>query len=906
MINLYKSHSKNPVVNLVSKNILLRTLLLVGILFYNQAYSITNTSTFKKVDAATLTVTLNKTDNPCQGRSVGTITTSFSGGVAPYTFLWNDAVATQNRSNLPGGTYSVTVTDFLGDTGTSSITLVDPQPIVIQGTGFSQIKCNADKGSVFISVTGGTPPYTYSWKKNGIIVSINQDLIDKVAGVYSIAVTDNGIGSCSANTNFTLVEPSSIGVTESTHTNNVEFGESNGVIKLNVIGGKPAIAPAEPYTYLWNDGITTKDRSGLASGNYSVTVTDENNCTKVISSIILPISKFDVTGTFQNNKCAGTPNGSIDITTSGGISQYKFKWSDQSSFVANPDRTGLKANTYTLTAQDNNGTGAIRTLPFTITEPSPLTLTATSTNNVCFADNNGRIDLAASGGIGPYSYILNAGTPVSFSGNTLTITNLTSGTHTITIMDANSCLVTPAMSLNILPLKALAYQKPPLITQVTCTDDKSGAINVFIEGGQTPYQYKWSNDANLNSADNPNLQEGNYTLQVTDALGCSFNPPAIAVTRQAQAVSLTKDAQTNNVCFNDKNGSVTFTLSGGTLPYTPSWTYEGKPFALTNINPSTTKITVKNLASGKYTLMVSDQKGCISTTLTIDITPFKLLTNPIIKNISCGGINDATIEVKPSGGVPGYNYFWTSVQFPAPMTTPKIGPLSPGNYNLKITDGSNCILDTTFKISNAIPITAIESIYEKANVCIADSANGSARIKVKGGVPPYTSFQFSVIDPSTGLPVALAPTVIDPNFPDVAINNTLFPGTYFLTVSDQNLCPSVLPKFVIERNNCDPGNDKIIVDPLMSPNGDGLGNEFFYINKIEDYPENEVIVYNRWGMEVFTIRGYDNKDRVFRGIANSALTNRNEVLVDGVYYYTIRSVMDKKQKVNKGYVIIKR
>jgi hypothetical protein len=917
MINFNKNHSKKHFIQTISKKFLLTTSLIIGILFFNQAFSIAKTGISRKIsDAATLTVNLQKTDNPCQGRSIGTITTTVSGGIEPYTYLWNDASTTQNRANLPSGTYSVTVTDFLGATGTSSITLVDPQPILINGAGLNQIKCNGGKGDVFINPTGGTPPYKYFWTKRGTFVTSNKDIIQQDAGTYDITVTDSGIGNCSSSTNFTLVEPNPIGITESSRTNNVEFGDSNGAIVLNITGGKPGVAPSPAYTYLWNDGITTKDRSGLGSGTYSVTVTDENNCTKPFISEILPSSKFTVTDVLQNNKCSGTPNGSITITSSGGIAPYKFKWADQASFVASPDRSGLSGGTYTLTAQDNNGIGAIRTLTFTITDPLPLTFTVNPTNNICFSDNKGKIDLVANGGLTPYSYILDATAPVSFPGTTFTITNLTSGTHSVTIIDANNCMVTPSKSVDILPMKALAYKNAPTIFKVRCSDNASGSIKVDIIDGNAPYTYKWSNDATNNTPQDLNLTVGDYFLDVSDASGCTLPQQKFTVTREAPPISLTENPllHVDNVCFNNpdktviKNGKATINISGGSPNYTANWTFEGNPITLIDLDPTQNRISVADLPSGTYTLMVVDMLGCNSPIQTIEITPLKkIITNPIISNEKCIGSKDGSIEIIPTGGNGGYKYSWDSPQFIGVKITSKIEPLNPGIYNLRIIDSKLCQFDTTFVVKSAVPVTVVDSVIEKANICVQNIANGSAKITVKGGVPPYTAFNFSILEPTTGTFVPLLPaTIIDPNSPNVAFKDLLAPGDYILSVIDQNACPSNIIKFKVNATNCNPANDKLIVDPLFSPNDDGRGNNFFYINKIEDYPENEVIIYNRWGMEVFTVKGYNNADKVFRGVANSNLTNKNEVLVDGVYYYTIRSVVDKKPRINKGYVILKR
>ncbi len=109
----------------------------------------------------------------------------------------------------------------------------------------------------------------------------------------------------------------------------------------------------------------------------------------------------------------------------------------------------------------------------------------------------------------------------------------------------------------------------------------------------------------------------------------------------------------------------------------------------------------------------------------------------------------------------------------------------------------------------------------------------------------------------------------------------------------------------------EPINSEIVPDPLMSPNGDGSGNEFFNIQNIETYPDNEVHIFNRWGNELFSIKNYNNSDRNFKGFANKGLlVNSDLPLSDGVYFYIITTYRnigpERTKQINKGYLILKR
>lgn len=136
------------------------------------------------------------------------------------------------------------------------------------------------------------------------------------------------------------------------------------------------------------------------------------------------------------------------------------------------------------------------------------------------------------------------------------------------------------------------------------------------------------------------------------------------------------------------------------------------------------------------------------------------------------------------------------------------------------------------------------------------------------------------------------------------ITSTSKPAFVNIGTNSTVLIKDVYPESV---TNTPSENPDINPDPLVSPNGDGLGNETFVIYNISKYPNNEVVIFNRWGNKVYETRGYDNKGNSFKGIANvGILTNSDKELVDGVYYYLIYTDEDNKRKLNKGYLILKR
>lgn len=859
-------------------NLTFKHLFFLLCLFIQGTFCLSKTYKSLSKEDAPITITVNKTDNPCPDRSAGKIKLTVSGGTAPYTFLWNDGAITKDRNNLFRGNYTVTVTDFSGVTESKTITISDPVTMNILGTGTNNVTCfKGIDGEQFIEVTGGTPisvingvnQYTYEWRKNGLIVSNKKDLSKVSAGTYNLRVTDKN--SCTADADYVIAQPQDIIIIETTHTNNINFGESNGAIVLDVKGGTINPLPAEPYTYLWNDGVTTKDRSNLPSGIYTVTVTDSKNCFKIFNTTILPLELFVVTGVQVDNKCFGFPNGSIDITTTGGVAPYQYKWDDLPGFSINPNRNNLPAGTYKLTAIDANGLGAKRELNFTLIQPKELIANYSHTDNKCFSDKNGSIIIDANGGVPPYQYILNNSLPAPAN---IFINNLASGSYTIKIIDANNCQ-TAEQKIDILPLSALALNN--IITDVNCGNPASGKITSSVVGGKPPYNFLWSTGAT--TPDIQNLSVGDYQLTLTDALGCVISKK-ITVTQTNSPIIITEINHIDNKCFEETNGSISLNVNGGVAPYIFEWD-----------NGATTS-TISNLASGNYTAKITDAITCTKT-ITISILPLKEITaNAIVKDISCVNKTDGSIKLNPDGGTSPYQYFWNFNN-----TSDFVENLSVGTYRVTITDGNNCSKDFEFDINNAVPVS-IETVLIDKPDC-GGGTNGVLSVKYIGGTPPY-KYEL-VLNNIT--PIIIAPT--DEITPGELLIKNLVAGTYAMIVTDAVNCPLVFP-YIIEERDCNVSNRFLFPDPLMSPNNDGMGNEYFKIKNIESFPDNEVVIYNRWGSEVYRTKGYNNTDKVFKGIANSSLTNTNSVLVDGVYYYTIQTTIDKSAKYNKGYIILKR
>ncbi len=697
------------------------------------------------LDASTISVSVNNAS--CNGNNNGSATVTLTGGTAPYTYLWSDGQTTAAATNLSAGTYTVLVTDAnncsFDMTGGNSILVTEPAVVSSESFATVDVTCfGACDGTAAISADGGTAPYTYLWS-DGQTTQIATGLC---AGTYSVTITDNN--NCSyVENNIVINEPPALSNSMSV-TNLLCSGDSNGTATATVSGGTP------PYTYLWSDGQTTATATNLVAGNYTVTVTDSNNCQIVDNATITePAPLVNNSVVITNPLCFGDCTGSISVNISGGVAPYTYSWSIQ---VVNqiidgdgsPTIFNLCKGVYSVLVTDANGcTLLIENLE--IAEPGPI-----FNNNVIFTDvtcnggTDGSIALSALGGTMPYTYAWNNGQTTS------TAVNLSAGVYSVTISDANQCT---------LDLTALAIDEPELLTNqgnlidnITCNGLSNGSITTHMTGGVTPYTYQWSNGENTSIV--TGLTAGTYDLTVTDANNCTYTENNIVV---SEPTALVKNSVTvvNASCFGECDGSISIDVSGGTGLYTYAWSQIYIQQITGNGTPNVT-----GLCKGLYKVVVTDANGCSITIDSIEVTePTPIFTNGIaLSNVSCNGGNNGSIALDILGGQGPYTYSWNTGE-----DTSAISNLTAGIYSAIIEDNNGCIYEeSNIVISEPMVLENTDTII--TNVSCNGNCDGEIQLNVTGGVQPYT-YNWS-------------------NTQNTAIASGLCPGTYDVTVTDSNGC----------------------------------------------------------------------------------------------------------------------
>jgi hypothetical protein len=377
----------------------------------------TSVSTTISEPMAPMTVTASA-EKLCPGLNAAAGLAVGSGGTPPYTYLWSTGLTAASVNNLPGGTHTVTVTDVNGCSAQTDVTVAFHPAIQIEAAVVPTGCQGTTGGSISLTVSGGTPPFSYQWN-NG---ATTQNLTNVPAGSYFVTVQD--AAGCYQTKTIGLTNGSNL-IALGSVTEALCSGSGLGSASVAVSGGVP------PFSYLWSTGSTAAALDGLPVGSYSVTVTDAQGCVASGTAIVQPANPPVASAVATNVACRGAATGSVNLTVSGGSVPYSYVWSTGSTASS---LTNLPAGTYSATITDANGcstsANAVVSQPATVLE---ATTTIQHVSSCATAD--GQVIIGASGGVAPYGFVWNTGSTDQF------ISSVQAGVYTVTITDANSCTI---------------------------------------------------------------------------------------------------------------------------------------------------------------------------------------------------------------------------------------------------------------------------------------------------------------------------------------------------------------------------------------------------------------------------------------------------------------------------------
>ncbi|MBL7719944.1 MAG: gliding motility-associated C-terminal domain-containing protein [Flavipsychrobacter sp.] len=698
-------------------------------------YTVTVTDNMGCVRTQTATVTqppnmnLQMTGSSinCFGQTNGSVSVVVTGGTPPYGYNWQPGGANTSTVNgLTGGTYTLTVTDANNCQRVGTVTVTSPPQLTASMTNIQHINCfGQNTGCATVAVAGGTPPYTYFWSSTP--PQYTATACNLYAGNYTCQVTDaNG---CTATATVSITQPAQLTAAITNQINTTCSG-SNGSATVTANGG------TSPYTYLWSNGQTTAQATGLAPGLYTVTVTDNKGCTTTTQVQIASSSQMNLAMSSVNAGCNGQSNGSASVVVSGGTPPYGYVWSPSGG--TGSTTTPITAGNYIVTVTDAQGCVAFGNV--TVGQPPAVNA---AISNIAHVNCNGLFTGSAMGsgtsGTPPYSYQWSNGQ------NTAMATSLAAGTYTLTVTDAQGCFDTAQVTIN---------QPPPVTATITASanatcSQNNGTVTVTPGGGVPPYTFLWSNAQT--TATISGLAPGSYTCTVKDANNC---PASVTINIQG-TTSLTVDAVKGDVsCFGLQDGWAAVDVPVGVQPFTFSWT-----------GTTSTTDSATGLAAGQYVVNVTDATGCPGT-VTINITQ---PTSPLAAAINnpadakCFGSADGSAMATAAGGTAPYTYLWNPIGSNVQNPT----NLSAGTYQMIVTDDHGC-MDSADVIINE-PTDIVFSAQATGSSCEGMN-QGTAEATVSGGTTPYT-VAWGTTPPQTGL------------------NATgLNPGNYTVLVTDGNGC----------------------------------------------------------------------------------------------------------------------
>jgi PKD repeat protein len=502
-------------------------------------------------------------------------------------------------------------------------------------------------------------PTSWSWTFEGGTPSTSSsqnpsDITYNTAGTFDITlVASNATGSNTfvcANCVTVSAGPTSVLTGTSPTCNN----GTNGSVSNAVTGNSP-------FTYSWSSGQTSQNLSNVASGSYTVTVTDINGCTKQSTSTLTNPTAISISHTITHVSCNGENDGAISASATGGAGSYTFTWNTS---TVGPNISNLDGGTYVVTATDANS--CIKTKNITVNEPAVLQSNLIDFDIAC-GGSYGSAQLTPAGGTTPYAVSWSNGA----SGNT--VANLSSGNYTVVLTDSHDCVQQSSFTISSSPSLAVNISA----VNISCNGNDDGTATALAGGGNGNYTYLWSNGAETQLVSG--LAPGTYSVEASDSNGCSGS----------QTVTISEPAQlglavfkTDISCHGMANGTATATASGGSGNKTYSW------------STGQTTNFVDQLAEGTYLVTTTDDEGC-STSETITINEPSQLIAQIGDLVAetCEGGNGAAI-INCMGGTPVYTYLWSN------GSSGQINSnLSSGSYIVLITDANNCTASVEFDIS---------------------------------------------------------------------------------------------------------------------------------------------------------------------------------------------------------------
>ncbi len=786
----------------------------------------------------TVNITSSDADNTlCAGESI-----TLTGGGS-----WDNGV-NEGQAFTPTSTntYTVTVTDANSCSNTGQITItVNALPVANAG---DDQNINYGNSTTMIN-TAPSGAYTYNWTP-GTMLNDSTTLAPTTVNLttsqtYTLVVTDNNTGCVSNSDDVTITViggPLSIQISDN---DTICLGDTT-IVSGIVSGGTGTNTYSwTPTTGLSDASVYNPNAYPTVTTTYILTVNDgATTVTDSVQVVVVPlpvISSVDVT----NLNCYNDNSGSIQINATGS-NPLDYSINDAVSFSQNNGNfTNMAVGTGFITVvKDVYGCVAYGDT-VDITQPQPLQVNVSSIVDASCGQANGSATLTTQGGISPYNY--SGQTPSTDS----VYVNLSSGTYTITVTDANNCNDTVSYTIGNLGGGSVSVTNT---TDALCFGDATGTVTATMTNGTPNYIYYLTQGsdtlATVNSGSGSitfdTLVAGAYTITAKEGAGCLTSDNFTI--GEPNKIILT-DSVVHINCFGNDNGQIFVNANGGTGVYSYNW----------NSGQNTSHIT--NLSQGSYSVVVTDLNSCSDSITNINIfEPTQLMAYiTVVNSLKCYNDSTGELSVTAENGTSPYTYLWSNNE-----SSTTISNLHAGNYSVTIADVNGCTARIDTSLAQPESMLISDSIYYGKHY-------GNIKVKPIGGTPDY---EYNWSNGSA----------------DSLITN-LISGNYYITITDANNC-SVTNSYKIEN--------MLIVPSVITPNGDGK-NDKFRITDIETIKNVKINIFNRWGDLIYN---YDGSGVGYPAKEWNGTDLNGHNLPIGSYVYVIE--MDGTSESYKGTITIVR
>lgn len=636
----------------------------------------------------------------CADEKTAVLKGTSSGGVGVVQLTWSNGVSGSTLAGIGAGKYILTALDANGCSGKDSILLTNPE--VLQLVMVTRpIECaGMQNGLVQARVSGGAGKISYRWNDGSSLDSLS----GLGAGRYCVEVADEN--GCTVSMCSDLQAPTPLRV-DSTEIVGVDCqGRQTGEVLVFMSGGN------RPYRYKWGDPLAQSGplATMLSGGPVSLEVSDAAGCIYRDTLLVPEPAVLEVRLESDSVRCRNGADGKLTAITVGGTVPYSYKWNTGN--VIGNELMGVEAARYAVTVTDGNGCKAFS--QGIVYEPvAELTTEVKQVFQGCYGAKNNIAQVIASGGNGQYSYHWNTGE------NGQTLKGLDSLTYSVTVSDRKGCLVEAKKTMKDLPPIV-----PNMIMNAPfCFGGSNGEIGInFIEGRPladfSQYQFQWSTGASGPTVSNL-LGDRYYSVTVTDPIGCK------AVTtrylRQPSPIEVITDHQDVRCAGGTDGKAWVSDIKAERQIFTYRWE------VATGIVASD---TVTGLPSGKYKVVVSDDRGCFGETVVSIGQPVALQTRLDVQNNLCLGDATGAILLTGSGGTGSYKWNWSDGGAGSQRKQ-----LRAGRYEVTLSDANGCQLVTSTEL---VPESNIQGVVEVIPVTCHSGRDGGLEIAASGGVPPYT------------------------------------------------------------------------------------------------------------------------------------------------------------------------